>query len=511
MNDIGLVAVLWAKSDVVWSRMGAALKRLASAATALVALGLLLSSSAFAAQRYAEPGGNGPVTTCPQADPCDIQAAVEDVSVDAGDEIILLPGTYIAGATGADTLALSEAITVHGLPGAAIPVLQSAAPYAVSVGDPGALVQRLEVRYSGAANGGNGLYLTAGAAQGVIVHSTITGGAACRAQGTVALRDTICAATGPNALALDSYSAAATPWAITLRNVTAVSSQFYSVAVGVNGATVTVSGKGLIANGATTDILATAMNGGNVTVTLSHSNFKLVGQSTESGGTATTTFAGTGTNQSELPIFVDAAAGDFHQAPGSPTINAGTIDGSSGPTDIDGEARRLGFAADIGADEFTEAPDADADGVGDPSDNCPTMSNIHQTNTDSDAQGDVCDLDDDNDGVADASDDCATTAGTSANGGCPGGRPDTTAPQTTLRKVTIKQAKRTAAFRFVSSERGSRFRCKLDRKPYRSCVSSKTYRRLKPGKHVVRIVAVDAAGNTDRTPAVKRFRIRRQS
>ena len=484
--------------------------RLASAATALVALGLLLSSSAFAAQRYAEPGGNGPVTTCPQADPCDVQAAVEDVSVNAGDEIILLPGTYVAGAAGADTLAVSEAIAVHGLPGAAIPVLQSAAPYAVSVSDPGALVQRLEIRHSGAANGSDGLYLTAGAAQGVIAHSTITGGAACRAQGTVALRDTICAATAPSALALDSFSADATPWAITLRNVTAVSSQFYSVAVGVNGATITVSGKGLIANGVPTDIVATAMNGGNVTVTLSHSNFKLVGVSEQTGGTASTTYAGTGTNQSDRPVFVDAAAGDFHQAPGSPTINAGTVDGSSGPTDIDGEARRLGFAADIGADEFTEAPDADADATGDPSDNCPTTFNIDQKNTDSDAQGDACDLDDDNDGVADSLDDCPTTAGTSANGGCPR-VPDTTAPRTTLRKVTIKQAKRTAVFHFVSSERGSRFRCKLDRKPYRSCVSTKTYRRLKPGKHVVRIVAVDAAGNTDRTPAVKRFRIRRRT
>ncbi len=39
-------------------------------------------------------------------------------------------------------------------------------------------------------------------------------------------------------------------------------------------------------------------------------------------------------------------------------------------------------------------------------DNCPSISNPSQTNTDGDAQGDACDTDDDNDGIADAND-CA--------------------------------------------------------------------------------------------------------
>jgi hypothetical protein len=54
--------------------------------------------------------------------------------------------------------------------------------------------------------------------------------------------------------------------------------------------------------------------------------------------------------------------------------------------------------------------DADCDGIPDASDNCPTVANPSQTNTDGDSQGDACDLDDDNDGVPDTSDNCPLVA-----------------------------------------------------------------------------------------------------
>ena len=45
------------------------------------------------------------------------------------------------------------------------------------------------------------------------------------------------------------------------------------------------------------------------------------------------------------------------------------------------------------------AVDGDGDGVDDPADNCVTVANTDQLDTDADGFGDVCDLDDDGDGI----------------------------------------------------------------------------------------------------------------
>jgi Ca2+-binding RTX toxin-like protein len=67
---------------------------------------------------------------------------------------------------------------------------------------------------------------------------------------------------------------------------------------------------------------------------------------------------------------------------------------------------------------------------------------------------------------------------------------------------------RRVVFRFSSSERGSRFRCQLDRRPSRPCDSPRVFR-VALGRHVFRVRAVDAAGNADPSPAVFGFRVRR--
>jgi hypothetical protein len=87
--------------------------------------------------------------------------------------------------------------------------------------------------------------------------------------------------------------------------------------------------------------------------------------------------------------------------------------------------------------------------------------------------------------------------------------PDVMAPATSLRAAQIKQAKRTATFKFASGEPGSTFSCKLDKQKSKSCTSPKTYKKLKPGAHVFRVTARDRAGNADATPAVKRFKIKK--
>jgi hypothetical protein len=90
--------------------------------------------------------------------------------------------------------------------------------------------------------------------------------------------------------------------------------------------------------------------------------------------------------------------------------------------------------------------------------------------------------------------------------------PDVAAPETTLigikRVATVgaKAARAKIKARFTS-ESGARFECKLDGRPYVACSSPRTLK-LKVGKHVFRVRAVDAAGNVDPSPAKAVIRVK---
>ncbi len=152
-------------------------------------------------------------------------------------------------------------------------------------------------------------------------------------------------------------------------------------------------------------------------------------------------------------LFGTAAAGDrTRQALGDPPVGS-TV---SGPWNDSGSLR-LNISALL-------EPDADLDGFGDETqDKCP--------------------------------------ADPSKQGDC-------TPPKTTITKGAPKKTKKhKVKFKFKSSESGSSFECKLDKKKFKPCRSPKKYKRLKKGKHKFKVRAMDAAGNTDPSPAKDKFKV----
>lgn len=86
---------------------------------------------------------------------------------------------------------------------------------------------------------------------------------------------------------------------------------------------------------------------------------------------------------------------------------------------------------------------------------------------------------------------------------------DRAAPQTSIDRLKLKRSRRKATVTFSATDDGTlaRFECRLDQGPFKACKSPKTYKKLRPGKHTVSVRAVDAAGNTDPTPAKKKFKL----
>ncbi|MEK6276802.1 MAG: hypothetical protein AABM29_02160 [Actinomycetota bacterium] len=90
----------------------------------------------------------------------------------------------------------------------------------------------------------------------------------------------------------------------------------------------------------------------------------------------------------------------------------------------------------------------------------------------------------------------------------PLGGGDTAAPRTKIvQGPNRKTTKRRAKFKFSSNEPGSTFKCKRDKRAFKPCTSPKKLKNLDLGRHRFRVKATDAAGNTDPTPAKRRWRV----
>jgi hypothetical protein len=298
------------------------------------------------AQRYAAPNGSG--TACTTASPCDIRKAVEGAS--AGDEVIVEPGDYPL----TDPLTTPAQIVVHGVAGQPRPRLLFN-----GTGGPGAVVLGSTLRHVAVEQtAGRALWADTATVEQVVVKSTAPGYDAATIQHNSMIRNSVVVASGTNARAVATGANGLLNMS-TYRNVTALATGVNGVAVEARafGATgsVTVHAINVIARGGpggTGVIARTDSSGAHAAVALIHSNYG--GASTFESNAAITNGGG---NQTAPPAFVDPAAGDYRQAPGSPTVGAGVDDPANGTVDLDGDARSVG-TTDIGADEFVPAPSA---------------------------------------------------------------------------------------------------------------------------------------------------------
>ena len=397
-------------------------------AGALVAQGGLAGPAHAATARFAAPTGTSTASCLSAATACNLEKAIAGAAND--DQVFLAAGTY---ATSTVLASSAKRLVVRGTPGQARPVIDSSASTALSLSGTGVQVTDLTIRHDGSQYGLN-LFTTSTTVTRVDVRST--GGVACSPGISGVIRDSTCVASGVGAVALDnSYSGGS--GTLTLRNVTAVATGAGSLGLRADAAgastAILIEARNVIASGAGADVRATQTGRNSASfVLLRSSNY----ESVEDSGGAGVTPPGSGSNQVAAPVFADA---DFHQAAGSPTIDAGTVDESTGSLDLDYQARPWGAAMDIGADELY---------------------------------------------------------------------PDTTAPDTVLQRTPKHRTrKRKAVFTFVANEPAT-FSCLVDRRGAVPCTSPFKIKLKKRGRHTLRVVARDTAGNLDASPAGYTWKIR---
>lgn len=323
---------------------------------ALVAAIAAVASSAPAAsaatQRYASPGGGG--TTCSAAVPCDFRQAVEGAK--AGDEVIVTPGDYTLTQDVNDPAAL----TIHGVAGQPRPRLHFSGPTGDGLWlENGSTLRYVEIDQP--TPGARTLVVELASIDQVIARSAGVSNTATLIAHDSTVTNSIFIATGASGVAVNSdvYYAGTPNTTVTLRNVTAI-------ATGSGGVGILGSGYGTPTNLLlhTINVIARGGPGGyglvadaegsaaTITVDASHSNYP---NAKGYGPNANVTPAGSGGNQTAAPAFRDAAAGDYREAAGSPTIDAGADSAQNGTNDVDGDTRTVG-KTDIGADEFVAPP-----------------------------------------------------------------------------------------------------------------------------------------------------------
>lgn len=327
------------------------------------AAGLLLPAAAGAASDWYASPAPAAGADCSQADPCGLSAAVGEAR--PGDTVIVGPGDYGSPSSPRSTL-YAEGISIRGESARSRPRLFIAAPGSsgVEMSGAGASISDIEIDQSASSAPGLTMYGSE-SAERVIVRSA---GPACMLKQIGAsaakpvIRDSLCLASSSESngsSGVETLNASNAEFDPTLENVTAYASGAnvgIVVESGSNSGTgsTTVHAVDVIARGGgfadiSTISYTTAVN----TVEMVASNYD---PSTDYTGHSGDQIIDGGGNQSTAPSFVDAAGGDYREAAGSPTIDAGRTYAGQGALDLAGNSRVIGSAPDIGAYEWVPVP-----------------------------------------------------------------------------------------------------------------------------------------------------------
>jgi hypothetical protein len=296
-----------------------------------IALGLVAAgaSTSWAADYHAAPGGTG--TACSSGTPCSLPTAVGQANIAGFGRVLMAAGTYNL----ASTLDVTGGMDIGPEPGAANPTIHGpGVNNVVNVTNAGVVLHDVALTVNG---GNTALRLLGGTAERISV--TTTGGApACSPLDGAILRDSVCWAnsSGGSASGIWVVPPNIAPSTGNVFNVTAVGGHSgIQLTADVSGEVMTINATNVIAKGGVADVSTEPSGGGVTTLNLDHSNYASVDAS--SGGTITP--PGTNGNQTAAPLLANLAGGDFHQLPGSPTIDAGAAGPSIGLLDADRQAR----------------------------------------------------------------------------------------------------------------------------------------------------------------------------
>lgn len=333
---------------------------------AVVLGSLACAAGASATTRYVTPGGSLSDPSCAVTTPCNIEHAVNSVALD-GDEVIVGTGGYTVTSTLSWT---GKALNVHGQDGQPRPNVIAPVTVVYMLNAAGSTVRHLRLECTSAqstltvnSNAATLSDLVVVNSVGVIsTGSAIAIGVTAQATGVI-VRDSVALATGPNSRAMliggVSGDANATAINVTAYATTPPNSSGILISANDSGGThpAALTARNTIAHGTYSDISVASTGSGTVPATANFSNSNYQSSLLRIEGAAAA-FNDQGGNQSAVPLLANPAAEDFHQLSGSPTIDAGASDPLLGGLDIDGEARTMGSAPDIGADEFVPVPAA---------------------------------------------------------------------------------------------------------------------------------------------------------